>query len=104
MLQSRSKLHTRDNGKRDRERDGDRCSVLVGDDILQVHKTIVPEEQLHILLHWSLVAMPSQAPPTNAINSDSPELKQTMSCFLEDAYTGYQVFSAEPLTHTAMPE
>ena len=34
MLQSRSKLHTRDDGKRDRERDGDRCSVLVGDDIL----------------------------------------------------------------------
>ena len=33
MLQSRSKLHTRDDGKRDRERDGDRCSVLVGDDI-----------------------------------------------------------------------
>ena len=36
MLQSRSKLHTRDNGKRDRERDGDRCSVLVGDDILHL--------------------------------------------------------------------
>ena len=36
MLQSRSKLQTRDNGKRDRERDGDRCSVLVGDDILQL--------------------------------------------------------------------
>ena len=34
MLQSRSKLHTRVDGKRDRERDGDRCSVLVGDDIL----------------------------------------------------------------------
>ena len=34
MLQSRSKLHTRDDGKRDRERDGDRSSVLVGDDIL----------------------------------------------------------------------
>ena len=35
MLQSRSKLHTHEDGKRDRERDGDRCSVLVGDDILQ---------------------------------------------------------------------
>ena len=35
MLQSRSKLHTRDDGKRDRERDGDKCSVLLGDDILQ---------------------------------------------------------------------
>ena len=35
MLQSLSKLHTRVDGKRDRERDGDRCSVLVGDDILQ---------------------------------------------------------------------
>ena len=35
MLQSRFKLHAHDDGKRDRERDGDRCSVLVGDDILQ---------------------------------------------------------------------
>ena len=35
MLQCRSKLHTHDDGKRDRERDGDRCSVLVGDDIPQ---------------------------------------------------------------------
>ena len=33
MLKSRSKLHTHDDGKRDRERDGVRCSVLVGDDI-----------------------------------------------------------------------
>ena len=35
MLKSRSKLHTHDDGKRDRERDGVRCSVLVGDDIPQ---------------------------------------------------------------------
>ena len=33
---------------------------------LSVHSTIVPGEQLHILLHWSLVAIPSQAPPTSA--------------------------------------
>ena len=46
------------------------------------------ESNLHNLLHWSLVAIPSQAPPTSAINSDSPELKQTMFCFLEDADTG----------------
>ena len=46
----------------------------------------------------------SQAPPTSAINSDSPELKQTMFCFLEDACTGYHVFSTEPLTQTAIPE
>ena len=57
-----------------------------------------------ILLHWSLVAIPSQAPPTSAINSDSPELKQTMFCFLEDAYTGYHVFSIEPLIQTAIEE
>ena len=43
---------------------------------LSVHKAIVPAEQLHILLQWSLVAIHSQAPPTSAINSDSPELKQ----------------------------
>ena len=36
---------------------------------LSVHRTIVPSEQLHVMLHWSLVAIPSQA-PTNAINSD----------------------------------
>ena len=36
MLKSRSKLHTHDDGKRDRERDGVRCSVLVGDDIPHV--------------------------------------------------------------------
>ena len=71
---------------------------------LSVHTTIVPGEQLHILLHWSLVAMPSQAPPTGAINSDSPELNQTMLSFLEDAHTGYNVFSTEPLTQTAIPE
>ena len=31
---------------------------------LSVHTTIVPAEQLHILLHLSLVAIPSHAPPT----------------------------------------
>ena len=46
MLQSRSKLHTRDDGKRDRERDGDRCSVLVGDDIL--HRLIVVRQNTAI--------------------------------------------------------
>ena len=61
-----------------------------------MHSTIVPGEHLHNLLHWSLVAIPSQAPPTSAISSDSPELKQTMSCFLEDAYTAYYMFSTEP--------
>ena len=71
---------------------------------LSVHKTIVPEEQLHILLRGSLVAIPSQAPPTSAINSDSPELKQTLSCFLEEACTGHHVSSTEPLTQTAIPE
>ena len=39
-----------------------------------------------------------------AISSDSPELKQTTFCFLEDAYMGYHVFSTEPLTQTAIPE
>ena len=71
---------------------------------LSVHRTIIPSEHLHNLLHWSLVAIPSQAPPTSAISSDSPELKQTMFCFLEDAHTGYHVFSLEPLTQTAIPE
>ena len=52
---------------------------------LSVHSTIVPSEHLHILLHWSIVAIPSQAPPTSAMNSDSPELKQTIIYFLEDA-------------------
>ena len=71
---------------------------------LSVHSTIVPSEQLHILLHWSIVAIPSEAPPTSAINSDSPELKQTIIYFLEDAQMGYHVFSTEPLTQTAIPE
>ena len=69
-----------------------------------VHRTIVPDEQSHILLHWSLVAIPSQAPPTSAINLDLPELKQTMFCFLEDAYTGYHVCPTVPLTQTAILE
>ena len=55
---------------------------------LSVHRTIVPVEQLHILLLWFLFAIHSQAPPTSAVNSDSPELKQTTLCFLEDACTG----------------
>ena len=59
------------------------------------------DNQLPILLHWSLVAIPSQAPPTSAINLDSPELKQTMFCFLEEAYTRYHVSSTEP--QTAIP-
>ena len=71
---------------------------------LSVHSAILPGEHLHSLLHWSLLAIPSQAPPTSAISSDSPELKQTMFCFLEDAYTRYHVFSTEPLTQTAIPE
>ena len=71
---------------------------------LSVHSTIVLGEHLHNLLHWSLIAIPSQAPPTSAISSDSPELKQTMFCFLEDAYTGYHVFSPESLTQTAVPK
>ena len=71
---------------------------------LSVHSTIVPGEQLHILLHWFLGAIPSQAPPTSAISSDSPQLRKTMFCFLEDACTGYHVFSTEPLTQTAIPE
>ena len=41
---------------------------------LSVHSTIVLGEHLHNLLHWSLIAIPSQAPPTSAISSDSPEL------------------------------
>ena len=49
---------------------------------LSVHSTIVPGEHLHNLLQWSLVAIPSQAPPTSAISSDSPELKQTMFLLL----------------------
>ena len=57
-----------------------------------------------MLLHWSLVAIPSQAPPTSAIISYSPELTQTMFCFLEEPYTGYHVSSTEPLTQTAIPE
>ena len=57
-----------------------------------------------MLLHWSLVAIHSQAPPSSAIISDSPEHTQTMFCFLEEAYTGYHVSSTEPLTQTAIPE
>ena len=68
---------------------------------LSVYSTIVPSEHLHNLLHWSLVAIPSHAPPTSATSSDSPELRHTMFCFLEDAYTGYHVFSTEHLTQTA---
>ena len=50
------------------------------------------------LLLWSLVHQP--VPSTRAHqNSDKPWL-----CFLEDAYTGYHVFSTEPLTQTAIPE
>ena len=45
---------------------------------LSVHSTIVPGEHLHNLLDWSLVAIPSQAPPNSAISSDSPELKRIM--------------------------
>ena len=71
---------------------------------LSVHSTIFPGEHLHNLLHWSLVAIPSQDPPTSAVSSDSPELKRTMFCFLEDAYTRCHVFSTEPLTQTAIPE
>ena len=71
---------------------------------LSVHSTIVPGEHLHNVFHWSLVAILSQAPPTSAISSDSPELKQTMFSFLEDAHTGYHVFSAEHVTQTAIPE
>ena len=33
------------------------------------------------------------SPPTSAINSDSPELEQTMLCFLEEAYTIPRVFN-----------
>ena len=36
--------------------------------------------------------------------SDSPELKQTMFCYLEEAYTGYHMSSTEPFTQTAIPE
>ena len=39
---------------------------------LPVHNTIVPGEHLRNLLHWSFVAIPSQAPPISAISSDSP--------------------------------
>ena len=63
---------------------------------LSVHSTIIPGEQLLIMLHWSLVAIPSQAPPTSAISSDSPELRQTMFCFLEDAYTDTTCFQQNP--------
>ena len=66
--------------------------------------TIVPGEHLQNLLHWSLVAIHSQAPPTSAIGSGSPELKQTKFCFLENAYTGYHVFSTEHLTQRETPE
>ena len=65
---------------------------------LSVHSTIVLSELLHNLLHWSLVAIPSQAPPTSAISSDSLELKHTMFCFLED------MFSTEPLNQIAYLE
>ena len=61
-------------------------------------------EQLHILLHWSLVAIPRklhQPVPSTRTHRNS---KQTMFCFLEEAYTGYHVFSTEPLTQTAIPE
>ena len=44
---------------------------------LSVHSTIVPGKQLHILLHRYLVAIPSRAPPTSTISSDSPELRHT---------------------------
>ena len=71
---------------------------------LSVHSTIVPGEHLHNLLHWSFIAIPSQTPPTSAISSDSPELKHTVFCFLENAYIGYHVFSTELLTQTAVPE
>ena len=71
---------------------------------LSVHSTIVQNEHLHNLLHWSFAAIPSQALPSSVISSDSPELKQTTFCFLEDAYTGYHVFSTKPLTQTAIPE
>ena len=45
---------------------------------LSVYSTIVLGEHLLNLLnllHWSLIAIHSQAPPTSAISSDSPELK-----------------------------
>ena len=42
-----------------------------------------------------------QPVPSARIHS---ELRQTMFCFLEDACTGYHVFSTEPLTQTAIPE
>ena len=63
---------------------------------LSVHRTIVPDEQLHILLHSSLVAIPSQAPPASAINSDSPELEQTMFCFLEKHTQDTTCFQRNP--------
>ena len=50
-------------------------------------------EQMHILLHWSLVALcPRKLHQTSSINADSPKLRQTIFCFLEDACTRYHVF------------
>ena len=66
MLQSRSKLHTRDDGKRDRERDGDRCSVLVGDDIPKKFALSDPVPILtRVRGHGS--SRPGEAPVTPAI-------------------------------------
>ena len=58
-----------------------------------MHNTIVPGEHWHNLLHWSLVAIPSLAPPTIAVSSDSPEIKQTTFCFLEDVHGIPRVFN-----------
>ena len=50
MLKSRSKLHTHDDGKRDRERDGVRCTVLVGDDIPQTAPQKITPSQMAFLV------------------------------------------------------
>ena len=63
---------------------------------LSEQSTFVPSEHVHNLVHWSLVAIPSQAPPTSAISSVSPELRQTMFCLLENAFSGHHVPPTEP--------
>ena len=63
--------------------------------LASMHSTNVPSEHLHNLFHWSFVAIPSQAPPMPSASDSPEELQQTMFCFLEDACTGYNVFSTK---------
>ena len=62
---------------------------------LSVHRTIVPGEQLHILLHKFLVATPSQAPPTSATNFGLTRTQANHVLFL----TIFDVSSAISIGH-----